>query len=220
MLSDEIDLLEPEADRAAAVEEELRGIADKQKFNVDKLVDLVKENGEILEKMKDNLRHRIAQDVIRIVVNSDRDGDNSISRTEAKTLSLQIKLQLETYGVEFDVDKFIKVVGSSPTVSSVIAIVQKLLLPTEEGENGDEEEDDVYDMFHVQDDMASLSVASEDIIGQNNRMFEDGSIGSPGMGSPARGGTRKSLVPENPANRRRGSKRNPLAGSLLRTTSS
>lgn len=38
--------------RAAAVEEELRGIADKQKFNVDKLVELVKENGEILEKMK------------------------------------------------------------------------------------------------------------------------------------------------------------------------
>ena len=34
------------------MEEELRGIADKQKFNVDKLVDLVKENGEILEKMK------------------------------------------------------------------------------------------------------------------------------------------------------------------------
>ena len=155
-------------------------------------------------------------DVIRIVVNSDRDGDNSISRTEAKTLSLQIKLQLETYGVEFDVDKFIKVVGSSPTVSSVIAIVQKLLLPSEE-ENGDEEEDDVYDMFHVQDERASLSVASEDIIGQTSRMFEDGSIGSPGMGSPGRGGTRKSLVPENPS--RRGSKRNPLAGSLLRKPS-
>ena len=34
------------------MEEELRGIADKQKFNVDKLVELVKENGEILEKMK------------------------------------------------------------------------------------------------------------------------------------------------------------------------
>ena len=34
------------------MEEELRGIADKQKFNVDKLVDLVKENGEILDKMK------------------------------------------------------------------------------------------------------------------------------------------------------------------------
>ena len=34
------------------MQEELQGIADKQKFNVDKLVELVKENGEILEKMK------------------------------------------------------------------------------------------------------------------------------------------------------------------------
>eukprot|EP00956_Cyclotella_meneghiniana_P022789 scaffold43448_cov51-Cyclotella_meneghiniana.AAC.11 len=148
-LSNEIDLLEPEADRAAAVKEELQGIADKQKFNVDKLVELVKENGEILEKMKDNLRHRIAQDVIRIVVNSDRDGDGSISRKEAISLSLQIKVQLDTYGVQFDVNKFIKVVETTPSVSSIIAIVQKLL----EGGNGDDEEDDMHDMFHIQDDV-------------------------------------------------------------------
>ena len=89
-------------------------------------------------------------DVIRIVVNSDRDGDNSISRSEVKTLALQIKLQLETYGVDFDVNKFIKVVETSPSVTSVIAIVQKLLLPEEE--HGEGEEDDMYDMFHMQDD--------------------------------------------------------------------
>ena len=38
--------------RAAAVEEELRGIAERQEVNVNKLVELVKENGEILAKMR------------------------------------------------------------------------------------------------------------------------------------------------------------------------
>lgn len=39
-------------DRAAEVEEQLREIADKQQINVDKLVELVKENEEILSKMR------------------------------------------------------------------------------------------------------------------------------------------------------------------------
>jgi len=51
-LSEEIDILEPEADRAASVEEELRGIAEKQEVNVNKLVELVKENEVILAKMR------------------------------------------------------------------------------------------------------------------------------------------------------------------------
>jgi hypothetical protein len=51
-LSSEIDILEPEADRAAKVEGQLRGIADKQQVNVDKLVELVKENENVLVEMR------------------------------------------------------------------------------------------------------------------------------------------------------------------------
>ena len=51
-LSEEIDILEPEADRAAAVEGNLRKIANKQHVNVDKLVDLVKENEQVLVEMR------------------------------------------------------------------------------------------------------------------------------------------------------------------------
>lgn len=51
-LSEEIDLLEPEADRAAACEEELRAIAEQQEVNVNKLVELVKENAVILAQMR------------------------------------------------------------------------------------------------------------------------------------------------------------------------
>jgi len=98
-LSEEIDLLEPEADRAAEVTGQLQAIANAQQVNVDKLVELVKENEEILAKMRDNLRQRIVQDIITIVIKSDSDNDQIIDKSEAKTLALRIRIQLQEYGV-------------------------------------------------------------------------------------------------------------------------
>jgi len=51
-LTMEIDFLQPEAERATIVESELRSIAAEQHGNVDKLVDLVKENEQILDEMR------------------------------------------------------------------------------------------------------------------------------------------------------------------------
>jgi hypothetical protein len=153
---------------------------------------------------QDNLRRRIAQDVVRIVISSDTDGDGSISRNEAKGLSLKIKLQLETYGVEFDMDKFLKVVGMSPTVAKVIAIAQRLLPSEDDVKNNDEDEgfdSDDMDMFYiVEDDNGSVSVTSEDIIGATNAFFGDS--------SPSVGRTRKSLI----ANARGGTGRSRSIG--------
>lgn len=158
ILSDEIDALEPEADRAAAVEEELREIANQQQVNVDKLVELVKENEIILEKMRDNLRHRIVQDIITIVVKSDTDNDQTIDRQEAKTLALRIRLALQEYDVQFDSEKFLNAIGKNPSVTGVIAIVQKLLPKPKgdggessdsEGEESESDDDDMFDMFHM-----------------------------------------------------------------------
>ncbi|KAL9182468.1 hypothetical protein ACHAXT_013120 [Thalassiosira profunda] len=169
-LAEEIDLLEPEADRAAAVEEELRGIADRQEVNVNKLVQLVKDNEVILAQMRANLRQRIVQDMITIVVKSDKDNDQTIDRSEAKTLALRIRLTLQEYGVEFDDQKFLKVIGEDSSVQGVIAIVQKLL-PSEPTAGGEEEElydsdeedsdeeEDLYDMFHMCGDNMRGSVS-------------------------------------------------------------
>lgn len=158
VLSEEIDALEPEADRAAAVEEELREIANQQQVNVDKLVELVKENEIILQKMRDNLRQRIVQDIITIVVKSDTDNDQTIDRQEAKTLALRIRLTLQEYDVQFDSEKFLRAIGDNPSVPGVIAIVQKLLPKEKEatgdgGESsdseGEESDDEMFDMFHM-----------------------------------------------------------------------
>ncbi|EJK59801.1 hypothetical protein THAOC_19933 [Thalassiosira oceanica] len=129
VLSDEIDTLEPEVSRVKDIEADLRAIAEEQKFNVDKLVDLVKENERILEQMKDNLRHRIMQDILRIVVMSDTNNDGVYNKVECKMLVLKIRMTLQEvraksltvscvsrhpqhnsynsrkYGVEFDENK-------------------------------------------------------------------------------------------------------------------
>lgn len=154
MLSEEIDLLKPEADRATAVEEQLQKIAEEQNINVNQLVALVKENESILIKMRDNLRQRIVQDVITIVVKSDRNNDQAIDRVEAKILALQIRLALQEYGVEFDSEKFMLAIRQNPSVSGVMAIAQRLL----KGDTGDqsnvpEDDDDLYDMFYTSDEV-------------------------------------------------------------------
>lgn len=115
--------------------------------------------------IQDNLRQRIVQDIITIVVKSDRDNDQTIDKSEAKTLALRIRLSLQEYGVQFDSDKFLKAIGSNPSVPGVIAIVQKLLPKAEsavddgssvgsgtDDEYDSEDDDDIYDMFYMADD--------------------------------------------------------------------
>ena len=137
------------------------------------------------QNSQDNLRRRIVQDVIRTVVASDRDNSGDISPKEAKTLALKIRIQLESYGVEFDCDKFIKVIGLNSSITKVISIVQKLM--TADNEDTDEEADDLdeedYDMFYIMEDDASISVTSEDIIGATLA-----------FGGDSVGGSKRSLI--------------------------
>jgi len=159
-LSEEIDALEPEADRGAAVEEELRAIASKQKVNVDTLIELVKENEVVLQKMRENLRQRVVQDIIGIVIKSDKDNDHSIDQQEAKMLALKIRIHVQEYGVVLDIDKFLKAIGNDATVPGVINMVQRLMPCVGSGKDGnkgsgsdsddDSDEDSAFDMFRIE----------------------------------------------------------------------
>ena len=99
------------------------------------------------------------QDIITIVVKSDTDNDQTIDRQEAKTLALRIRLALQEYDVHFDSEKFLRAIGENPSVTGVIAIVQKLLPKQKEatgdaGEDSDSEDeesdDEMFDMFHME----------------------------------------------------------------------
>jgi hypothetical protein len=100
--------------------------------------------------LQDNLRQRIIQDVITIVVKSDKNNDQSIDRVEAKVLALRIRLALQEYGVEFDAEKFLMAIRRDPSVTGVIAIAQKLL--AHDGGDEHNEEDDMFDMFYLAGD--------------------------------------------------------------------
>jgi len=158
-LAAEIDYLQPEATRASAVEEELKNIAAEQHYNVDKLVNLVRENEEIIQQMRINLRHRIVQDIIQIVMSSDKNNDGKFCKVETKMLVLKISVQLQEYGVDFDEAKFYRVMSKDPSVAQTIKIVKRLVpgLAGEDESIGLEDEDDdidedTYDMFHMATD--------------------------------------------------------------------
>jgi hypothetical protein len=88
---------------------------------------LLRENGEVMEAMKDNLRKRVVQDIVKIVIDSDKDNDMRISKVESKMMALKIRIQLQEYGVEFDESKFYKVLSVNPCVPRIISLVQKLI---------------------------------------------------------------------------------------------
>jgi len=166
ILTEEIDDLQPEAARATVVEAELRSIAQEQHGNVDKLVNLVKENEAILTEMRDNLRQRIVQDIIKIVMLSDKNNDGRFCKVETKMLVLKISLQLQEYGVEFDEAKFYKVMSVDPTVTRTLTIVKRLVPSLNDDEDSlssgedEDEENDAYDMFHMTEGGMGGSLAS------------------------------------------------------------
>jgi len=142
--------------RTAEVEDDLRLLTLKQNVNVDKLIELVRENDEILSKMRTNLQQRIAQDIITLVLKSDKNNDSTIDRFESKILALRIRLQLQEYGVEFDAAKFMIAIRKDPSVTGVMSLAMKLLDHGDGGSDNEGEQtkddDDIFDMFYLASD--------------------------------------------------------------------
>lgn len=105
-----------------------------------------------------------------MVLKSDIDHDNMISKKEAEILETRLALSLQVYGIVFDRQKFHRAVGLSPSLCGVMTIVKRLI-PDESdrvssfydtvcSDSSDDEsqierflsgreEEDVYDMFYV-----------------------------------------------------------------------
>ncbi|EED94394.1 predicted protein [Thalassiosira pseudonana CCMP1335] len=110
--------------------------------------------------MRENLRQKVLQDVISIVVRTDRDNTQRIDKVEAKLLALKITVKLEVYGIFFDEDKFLMAVALNPTLAGVICTMPEV---DENGNPCDDQsyksddsyfldEDDMYDMFYMSRD--------------------------------------------------------------------
>mmetsp|Transcript_25252 Transcript_25252/g.53766 ORF Transcript_25252/g.53766 Transcript_25252/m.53766 type:complete len:187 (-) Transcript_25252:90-650(-) len=135
-------------------------------MNVNTLIELVQENKIIQAEMRASLRQRIVQDIVSIVVGSDRDNSQTIDDREAKLMTLKINMALQEYDVMFDQEKFLKAVGGDTALHAIIEIVKKLLPSTKKNEEDDtdsesdsDDEDDVYDMFHMAKDHKRMTMA-------------------------------------------------------------
>lgn len=155
-LKEEVKSLEAQKRRYAGVERQLQHIALSQGTSIDVIIGLVKENEETLDLMRDNLRQKVIEDIMGILIKHDN-STHRIDKVEAQLLSLKITVKLEAYGVSFDEAKFLQAVALNPTLAGVIGTTRKLL-PRDEQHAGDEElfESDIYDMFYIRTEDGSI----------------------------------------------------------------
>lgn len=153
ILEEEIEFLLGHMSHFGEVEEELKELALSQGYKIEELVDLMRVNEETMDLLRENLRQKVIQDVVGIILRSEKQSRHRMDRVEAKLLALKITVKLESYGITFDEDKFLQAVALNPTLWGVAGTVRKLLAQ-EEDQVDDESTsvshgDDVYDMFYM-----------------------------------------------------------------------
>lgn len=141
--------------RFAGVETQLHQIALSQATSIGAIVGLVKENEETLNLMRDNLRQKVIEDIIGILIKHDS-GTQRIDKVEAQLLSLKITVKLEAYGVSFNEAKFLQAVSLHPTVAGVIGTTRRLLPLDETNTHDDGLFEDIYDMFYIRTEEGSI----------------------------------------------------------------
>mmetsp|Transcript_22657 Transcript_22657/g.40885 ORF Transcript_22657/g.40885 Transcript_22657/m.40885 type:complete len:287 (+) Transcript_22657:2-862(+) len=161
IIEEEIEYLLGHISRFGGVEQELQALAREQGCSIEGLVNLVRVNEATMDSMRENLRQKIVQDVIGILINNDKDSRHRIDRVEAKLLALKITVKLEAYGVVFDEDKFLHAVALNPTLWGVAGTVRKLL-PSSSQNNKKEQRGSDSISISSSDDGASSSTATSD----------------------------------------------------------
>jgi hypothetical protein len=98
--------------------------------NVDRIVEIVQEQKNIQTVIKEKMNQQILQQIMQVVVRSDRrDGNWTLRPTEVEALIVRIGL---VEGVEFHEQRFRDLVqAKQPTVATIMGIIRSLL----EGEN-------------------------------------------------------------------------------------
>jgi hypothetical protein len=85
------------------------------------------------------------QDIIRIVVDSDKNCDMRFNKVETKMMALRIRMALQEYNVDFDEAMFFQFVSANPCVKRIVSMVQmlipKIVSISEENESEEDEEE-------------------------------------------------------------------------------
>lgn len=138
--------------RFGDAEQELGEIAQGQGYSIEDIVELVHLNEDTMDMMRENLRQKVIEDVIGIIILCHKGINERIDRVEAKLLALKISVKLEQYGITFDEDKFTQAVALHPTLLGTIGTIRMLLPPNEDIDDDESIVSvryDIYDMFYM-----------------------------------------------------------------------
>lgn len=109
------------------VEEGLSNVAAESGTQVQRLVDLVKENGELQREIKASLEKQVMQQIIDAVVRSDRDGNFTLTPRETSRLKAHLT---SMDGIKFSAANFDNMIASDEnelTLTDVMRIIRNLL---------------------------------------------------------------------------------------------
>jgi len=95
--------MEEQVSELQHVEKDLATVAAKAGGQVDRLVSIVHENGEIQKEIKGILQDEILQQIINAVINTDRDSNYQLDKREVRQLEYRLK---NIPGVVFYHDRF------------------------------------------------------------------------------------------------------------------
>jgi hypothetical protein len=94
--------------------------------NVDRLLAVVREKGEIQEQMRARINQSILQQIIQVLVRADRDGNWTLRPMEIEAIIVRLGM---VEGVEFHEQRFRKLVEADnpPTVSTIMRVIRSLM---------------------------------------------------------------------------------------------
>lgn len=125
-LKTSIDQMEEQVAELQHVEKDLAAVADKAGGQVDRLVSIVHENGQIQKEIKAILEDDILQQIVTAVINADRDADYKLNKMEVRQLEYRLK---NIPGVVFYHDRFKSFLASDEgdlTLADVTNIARNL----------------------------------------------------------------------------------------------
>lgn len=139
-LEKEVDRLDAEKLRASHIEKKLTDLAQQQGESVEEMSEYVKKNSDQLTTMGTIVRRLSCEEIIQLLLSSDKDRNFTIDEEELERLMLRIHLQLEAKGVGFNKELFEKTVRSQPDVPGLIRIMRENMIDNEDICNKKEEE--------------------------------------------------------------------------------
>lgn len=122
-LKSNVDELSTTVDDLQDVEEALEVISKTTGQSVDALEEQVRENEEILRRMKKSTRGRVIQNLISVIYRGDRNFDNIISEDEATKV---VEGLSDVSGLQFKEDKLREAI-TGKSIESIVGVLQNLL---------------------------------------------------------------------------------------------